>query len=728
MKFKNTKQYDSSDCGAACLHMITEYYKQNYSFLDIREMLYISKLGVSLFSISQSAEKLGFKTIKVQLSIESLVKHQPFPCILYVDNNHYVVLYKIEKKYFGKKTIFHIADPAYGNIKLNKSEFGSLWLFNGNGLGVALLLTPVQSVLVNSNDKLNFSKILFKYYYPFKKYYFQLILGLIALSFLTFVLPFLSKSIVDVGIANKSLKLVFVIFCAQVLLVLAQQGLNIVRTWLLLHINVQISINIISDFLTKLMRIPVKFFIGKSEGDFMQRIQDHSIIEDLLTNGLLNAFFSVVTLIVFSSVLIMFNVSFFIIFFIGSLISFVWVTLFINKRRKLNYIRFRRNKENQNNILEILHGMEEIKLNNNDIQKKWEWERIQLKLFRLNIQNLKLEQIQSIGNFTITQIKNTYILFLTASEVVNNEITIGTMMSISFIIGLLNAPIDQLVSFFRSSQDALLSLERLSEINNIKDEYTYSINSKVENIDPVETKNIVLKNVSFSYEGISSNLILNNLNISFYAGKTTAIVGPSGCGKTTLMKLLLGYYPPLSGKIFIGDTPLEQIDIRYWRDNIGSVLQEGFIFSDSIKNNIIMKNEFNDNNLKYALEISNCNEFVNKLPFGVNTKVGKNGLNLSVGQRQRILIARAVYKNPKIIIFDEATSSLDAKNEFEITQKLQHFLNGRTTIIIAHRLSTVKNANNILVINNGEIVESGNHDSLITSKGYYYKLINNQLV
>ena len=691
-------------------------------------MIYISSYGVSLYSISQTAERMGFHTLKMKLTLESLIKYNPCPCILFVDNNHYVVLYKIKKSKLSGKTSFCISDPAFGNITLNIDNFSTLWLTHQDNMGVALILSHEDEVhhQTEGKAKTGFTAILAKYYLPFKKYYALILLGLFALSCITFVLPFLFKSIVDIGIASRSLRIIFLIFCAQIVLLFAQQGLNIIRSWLLLHINIQISIRIISDFLTKLMRIPVKFYLGKSEGDFMQRIQDHAVVEGMLTKGLLDVVFSFVTMTVFSIVLIMYHVSFFVIFLAGSTLSFLWIALFTEKRKKINYIRFKRSRECQNNVFEILHGIEEIKINNDDLAKKWQWQRSQLKLFDLNVKSLKLEQIQSIGNFTISQIKDMCILFLAAKDVITDSSTLGTMISISFIIGLLNSPIEQLVSFFRSFQDAKLSMERLLEVNDLKDEEETSSEKKL-CPSGLDKKDIVLNHLSFSYEGVTSSLVLKDLNMTFKAGKVTAIVGASGCGKTTLMKLLLRYYTPLAGEISLSTIPLNDISIHFWRDQVGSVLQEGFLFSDSIENNIILKNESNSQRLEYALQVSNSLEFIKRLPFGVHTKIGKDGLTLSAGQKQRLLIARAIYKDPKILIFDEATSSLDAKNEYEISEQLQSFFHERTTIIIAHRLSTVKKAHKIVVIGDGKVIESGTHDSLLLNKGAYYHLINKQL-
>lgn len=728
MNIKLIRQLDVADCGAACLQMIAGYYGKQINLISIKEKIYVSKCGVSLLNVARGAEAIGFRTTKVKLSLSFLNKSKPLPCIIHINDEHFVVLYKIKINRFNHKAYYYIADPAYGKIKMSKEEFTSSWLVEK--MGVALLLTPNQEELLKNDttvDRTHLSsfKTLLNYFISFKKYIFQIAIGLLGASLISFVLPFLTQVIVDEGIANKNVGFIFLILLAQIVLLFGQLIINFIRNWLLLHINVRISINIISDFLSKLMRIPIKFFDAKSQGDIIQRISDHSVIERFLTDGLLNSIFSIFNILIFSVILGIYGIDYLSIFWTGSALSLFWIWIFNKKRKKVNYIRFQRSRESQDSMFEILNGMSEIKLNNNDLQRRWEWEKTQARLFKLNLLNLKLEQIQNISNTTLNQLKNTIIIFLAANAVINGNMSIGMMMSISYIIGALNSPVEQLSAFIQSMQDAKLSMERLTELQYVDDEYSTSNNSA----RLIDNKiNIEFKNMSFSYDGNLQKTILNSLNMIIEEGKTVAFVGASGCGKTTLIKLLLGYYPPLSGEILINGKSIKEISLREWREKIGCVMQDGYIFSDSLLNNIIMKNQVDYERLNYALQISNCEEFVSNLPFGINTKIGPSGMNLSAGQKQRILIARAVYKNPDIIIFDEATSALDAKNESDISSKLQSFFSKRTAIIIAHRLSTVKNADIIYVLDKGRIVEAGKHNELIALKGHYFNLVQNQLV
>lgn len=725
MKMELTRQLDIADCGAACLQMIARYYNRIYSLISIKDKIHVSRYGVSMLSVARGAESLGFHAINAKLSLDFLKRNRPLPCIIHINDEHFVVLYKIKKKPFSKKCYYYLADPAYGFTKLDEAEFSRSWII-GN-VGVAMILTPYENIKIRENEKEDHGrvKVLLKYFLSFRKYFLQLIIGLLGASIISFILPFLTQAIVDEGIANKNINFIGLVLAAQISLLLGQLIINFIRSWLLLHINVRISINIISDFLSKLMRIPIKFFDAKSQGDIVQRIYDHSVVERFLTNGMLNTIFSVLNVIVFSVILGIYGLEYLLLFWIGSVSSLLWTWAFNKKRKQINYIRFQRNRENQDSMFEILNGMTEIKLNNNDLQRRWEWEKTQARLFKLNLSNLKLEQIQNFGNFFINQLKNVVILFFVARYVINGDMTIGMMMSVSYIVGALNGPLEQLSSFIQSMQDAKLSLSRLTELHTVKDEYE---NIKEANNQVIDfSSDIVLKNLSFSYDGLDTKPILKSIDMTIKGGKTTAIVGASGCGKTTLIKLILNYYQPVSGNILVGNNSINDIHLREWRDRIGCVLQEGYIFSDTVINNIVMKNQVNEEWLKYAIHISNCEDFIFNLPFGLNTKIGSSGLNLSAGQKQRILIARAVYKNPEIIIFDEATSALDAKNESEISANLQEFFKNRTAIIIAHRLSTVRNADNIFVIDNGNIIENGNHTSLVKQRGFYYSLIQNQL-
>lgn len=723
-KIKFCRQLDVADCGAACLKMILSFYGHETSLMTIKDIIYVGNCGVSLLNIAKGAESLGLKTISLRLTLRYLKQHRPFPCIIHINNGHFVVLYKIKRTLRGKYK-YYIADPAYGKIVIDENEFINIWA--QNGYGIVLLMTPGSSwerASVTVNKTSNKAKEVFlSYFFSSRKFFVPILLGLLITTIIGICLPFFMQLIVDHGINKKDVSFILNILIAQIIILTSQMVVNYARNLMLVHINMRIGTHIISDFLSKLMRIPIRFFDAKSQGDIMQRIHDHSCIEDFLTEKMLSALFSIFNIIVFSIILCYYNINYFIIFIIGSIISIIWITLFNHKRKQINYIRFQRNREYQDSIYEILHGMPEIKLNNNDLERRWDWEHTQAKLFRLNLKNLKLEQIQNSGEFLIDQLKNTIIIFFAANSVINGNITIGMLMSISFIMGALNAPFNQIVLLVQSWQDAHLSLSRLIELHQIDDESSYR---KKHIID--EEISIELNNVYFSYNGMSDSYLLSDINIRVKNGERVALVGESGCGKTTIMKLLLGYYKSNKGEILINGENIDNISLQEWRDKVGCVLQDGYIFSDTIKNNITMRKQFDETLFQLAINISNSRSFIDSLPLKELTRIGKSGMNLSVGQKQRILIARAIYKNPQVLFFDEATSALDSLNEFQISQKLDSFMKNRTSVIIAHRLSTVKSADRIYVLKSGKIIEEGTHEQLISNKGYYYNLIEKQLM
>jgi ATP-binding cassette subfamily B protein len=544
-------------------------------------------------------------------------------------------------------------------------------------------------------------------------------------SLIQLIFPFLTQAIVDIGISNEDLSFITLVLIAMLVLVISQTSVEFIRGWILLHVTTRVNISLISDFLIKLMRLPVKFFDTKLVGDLLQRIGDHTRIENFLAVSSLNILFSLFTLVVFAIVLAYYSMTIFLIFIIGSALYAAWVLLFMKKRREVDFKRFAQQADNQSNLIQIITGMEEIKLNNCEKQKRWEWEKIQSKLFRVNIQGLAINQYQQAGAVFFNQIKNVLIIFVAAESVVNGSMSLGMMMAVQFIIGQLNSPIEQMIQFFRSAQDAKISLERLGEIHLNEDEESPD-DARVSTLP--EKKNIDLKNLSFQYEGPHSSMVINNVDIHIPANKVTAIVGPSGSGKTTLVKLMLGFYPPVKGEIRIGDTNLINISNKTWRQHCGAVMQDGFIFSDTIANNISVSDEYPDKDkLLRAVKIANIQEFIESLPLSYNTRVGLEGVGLSQGQKQRLLIARAIYKNPEFLFFDEATNALDANNEKAIMENLEQFYEGKTVIIVAHRLSTVKNADQIIVIEQGKVVETGTHEELTKKKGAYYLLVKNQL-
>jgi ATP-binding cassette subfamily B protein len=720
------------DCGPACLSMITSVYKKKYPIDFLRKNSFITRDGVSLMGISEAAETIGIECLSVKLTIQKLYEEKHLlPCILHWNQNHFVVLKKITKSFIGNNYYFHIADPAHGFIKLNEENFKKSWLSDGNK-GVALLLETTEKFYELNppeEDKLSI-KYLFHYLKPYKKQLAFMFLFLLMGSGLTLIFPFLTEQLIDKGVNGKDLGYISYILMAQLAVFLGSLTIGVFRNWLMLYVGTHLSITIISDFLNKMLKLPIQFFDTKLMGDFQQRIQDNDRIEDFLTSQSLTTFFSIITFSVFFGVLWYYDVKILIAYLSLTIISISWSFYWLKKRKILDYFRFQQRSENQESIYEMLNGVTEMKLNQLEDYKINEWQKIQQKLFKLNTRVLRLDQIQLSGFEFLNQLKNILVTFLAATYVVKGEMTLGMLLSISYIIGQMNSPVNQLVSFFRSLQDAKLSLERLNEVQNHEPEENESLQS----LTPLSfgeglgERTINIKNLSYQYEGPKSPFVLKNINISIPEGKVTAIVGASGSGKTTLMKLLLRFYDPIEGKIFYEDKDITTISPNSIRENTGVVMQDGYIFSDTIERNIATGEvNINKEKLQNAIKIANIEEFIKNLPLGFNTKIGASGNGISGGQKQRLLIARAVYKNPHYLFFDEATSALDAENEKVIHDNLQQFFKGKTVLIIAHRLSTVKNADQIIVLKNGEIVEIGNHQQLVQNKSEYFNLVKNQL-
>ncbi|HCT29362.1 MAG TPA: ABC transporter ATP-binding protein [Bacteroidales bacterium] len=728
MAFPHYHQPDAMDCGPTCLRIVARYYGKFYNIQTLRERSYITREGVSLLGTSRAAESIGFRTMGVKIGFEQLINEAPLPTIVHWNQSHFLVVYKISGKK-GKEKV-HVSDPAGGLIEFTREEFIRCWastVEEGEKRGVALLLETTPDFYSTPDEKPNKKSFgfLFSYLRPYKKLILQLLLGLILGSLLQLIFPFLTQSIVDKGIGNRNIGFIYLVLIAQLVLILSRVSVEFIRGWILLHLGTRINISLISDFLVKLMRLPMQYFDSKLIGDLMQRIGDNKRIETFLTSTTLTVMFSLVNLVIFGAVLLFYNWLIFTIFMAGSTVYTLWVWLFMKKREELDYRRFAQMSANQSNVIQLIQGMQEIKLNGCEQQKRWEWERIQAKLFKVSVKGLALSQYQQSGAVLINEVKNIFITVIAAKSVVDGDMTLGMMLAVQYIIGQLNSPIDQLISFFNLTQDAKISLDRLGEIHLRKDEE--DINDSKQN-DISENKNIEITNLSFNYEGPDSELVLNDINISIPAGKQTAIVGTSGSGKTTLVKLLLGFYPPAKGEIRLGENSITSFSIRSWREQCGVVMQDGFIFSDTIANNIAPGVDTIDKNkLLHAAKVANIAEFIDSLPLGYNTKIGGEGHGLSQGQKQRILIARSVYKNPKYIFFDEATNALDANNEKVILENLQDFFKGRTVIVVAHRLSTVKNADQIIVLEKGNIVEVGTHAELSKMKGAYYTLVKNQL-
>ncbi|MBN1598340.1 MAG: peptidase domain-containing ABC transporter [Bacteroidales bacterium] len=723
-KFPHYRQLDEMDCGPTCLRIISRFYKHNISLQKLRSLCETTRLGTSLKSLSDAAEKIGFRTLGVTINFDKLKKEAPLPCIVHWNQNHFVVLYK-----FLKDKVC-ISDPAHGLIEYNFEEFVRNWTGNGTATtdnGITLLFEPTPKLKEKECEDINNSKgfsFIYKYLFRYKKFLIQLLIGLFAGSVLQLIFPFLTQSVVDIGIQNSDLNFIYLILIAQLLLFIGRTSIELIRSWILLHLGMRINISIISDFFIKLMNLPISFFDTKLTGDIMQRINDHHRIKNLLTNTTLNILFSLINLIVFGGVLAWYNYKIFLVFIICSILYFVWIILFLKKRKEIDYKRFEQMSAEQSKVIELINGMQEIKLHNAEKQKRWDWEHLKVRLYKIEIKSLSLEQFQTIGSGFINEIKNIIISFLSAKLVLSGNITLGMMMSINYIIGQLNSPVQQFLGFIHTIQDAGIALERLSEIHH-KEEEEPAKAVKINNISL--DGDIVMNNIDFRYIG-GKDKVISNLNLVIPRNKITAIVGASGSGKTTLMKLLLRFYEPGKGEIKIMNTQLSNISQTLWRRHCGIVMQEGYIFNETITENITLGDDYiNQELLIKASKIANITDFVEKLPMGYNTKIGIEGLGISTGQKQRILIARAVYKDPSFIFFDEATSALDARNERLIMENLKNFFESRTVIIIAHRLSTVRNADQIIVLDKGNIIEKGTHAELVDLKGIYFNLVKNQL-
>ena len=723
-QFPYIDQLDTSDCGPACLAMVATHYGKSYTLDNLREKSSITRKGVSMLGISDAAESIGFRTLGVKLTYAQLMKEAILPCIAHWQQRHFIVVYKVEKNRVW------VADPAHGLVKYTRREFMQGWAqdeADGKEQGLCLLLETTPAFYSREDGKSDRSRFsfLFKYLRPYRKFIVQLFIGLLLGSILQLIFPFLTQAIVDKGIGNHDLGFIYMVLIAQLTLFLSQTAVEFIRGWISLHISTRVNLSLISDFLIKLLKLSIGFFDTKMIGDIMQRIRDHSRVESFLTGSMINIIFACVSLVVFSIVLALYHVPILIVFLIGSMAYAGWVILFWKKRRDIDFKRFSLLSENQSNLYQLITGIQEIKLNNCERRKRWEWERIQARLFKTSVKGLSLNQMQTAGSSFINQLKNILISFISAKAVIDGHMTLGMMMAVQYIIGQLNAPIQQLINLSHSAQDAKISLERLSEIHGMPDEE--SVDKPGTHHLP-EDRSISAENLSFQYEGPHSEFVLKNLDITIPARKVTAIVGVSGSGKTTLVKLMLGFYPPTEGKIRIGNLNLRDISPSRWREACGVVMQEGFIFSDSIARNIALSDEIIDRDrLLHAARMANIETFIEQLPLGFNTEIGMEGHGLSQGQKQRILIARSIYKDPEFIFFDEATNSLDANNERTIVKNLEKFFEGRTVVIVAHRLSTVKNADQIVVLDKGMIVESGTHKELVSRRSAYYRLVKDQL-
>lgn len=726
--FKVERQHDCMQCGIACLQMICNYYGKEYSLDCLSKICFATTEGVSMLGISETATSLGFHVVNVKCTVKTLTEVS-LPSILHWNQNHFVVLYRVKNE---KK--FYIADPGKGLVTYSLEEFKKHWIStnsNGQDKGIAMFLETTPTFFTHQmEDKKKISgkrsfHFLFGYVKKYRKYFGQVILGLIVGSLSQLVLPFLTQSIVDVGIKNQDIGFVWLILLGQLMLTISRTAIDFIRRWLLLHISLRINISLVSDFFIKLLKLPMSFFDTKLMGDLMQRMNDHSRVNNFLTQQTLNITFAMLTFVVFSVVLFFYNKLVFAIFLLGSILYGVWMTLFLKRRKLLDYELFEQQAINNNKTYEFITTIQESKLQDCEQRRRWEWEDTQAELFGVQMKSLKLQQTQEAGSIFINEVKNIIITVVAATAVIHGQMTLGMMLAVQYIIGQLNSPVEQLMNFFYSLQDVKISLERINEIHQMDDE-----NGKEGLLTSIEDKNegIDIKNIMFKYDPHALRKTIDDVNIHIPQSKVTAIVGASGRGKTTLIRLMLGYYPVLEGTINIGNTDINKLNKKWWRRQCGVVMQDGVIFSESIARNIAVDDgDIDKERLLKAAEIACIKDYIMALPLKFNTKIGRDGVGLSQGQKQRILIARAVYKNPDYIFLDEATNSLDANNERSIVENLDMFYKGKTVVIVAHRLSTVKNADQIVVIDHGKVVEEGNHESLTAKRGAYYNLVKNQL-
>lgn len=717
------KQHDSMDCGATCLRMVARHHGRFYSLEYLREITFIGKDGVALIDISDAAEKIGMNTLAAKVGWDRLVDGLPLPFIAHWRQQHFVVVYEITPQYV------RVADPAAGKVKLTKAEFLDGWasdVIEGEKHGIILLLETTPEFYEREGDKVDKSgfRFLFTYLKKYRRLLVQLVVGLLLTSLLQLVFPFLTQTIVDVGINNKDVGLIKLVLLGQVVLFMSYTSVEFIRGWIMLNIGTRVNISLVSDFLIKLMKLPPRFFDSKLTGDLLQRINDNHRVEQFLTSSVLSTSFSLINFVIFGFVLYFYNPTIFYVYLFFTVFYIVWIFLFLSKRKELDYKRFDQMAENQSNLIQLISGMNEIKLHNAEKQKRWQWERIQAKLYRVSIRYLALEQWQRAGASFFNELKNILITFIAAKAVTEGTLSIGGMVAIEYIIGQLNSPLEQMVHFIQMAQDAKISLERLNEIHSKEDE-----DGKTERLNVLpENGDLFLENVSFQYGSHHSPMVLKEMSLKIPRGQTLAVVGASGSGKTTILKLLLNFYQPTEGFVKVADVSLNSIQNRVWRERCGVVMQEGYIFNETIAKNIALGDEHIDKKkLLQAVKVANIQGHIESLPLGYNTKIGDDGVGLSQGQKQRLLIARAVYKNPEYIFFDEATNALDAYNELIIMDNLKEFFVGKTVVIVAHRLSTVKHADNIIVLEKGEIIESGNHDELTRQRGAYYSLVKNQL-
>ncbi len=726
--FPFIKQRNAMDCGPTCIKIIAKHHGQEIPTEALNTFARLDKNGTSLLGISEGAKMIGLNSMGIEVDYERMKREVPLPCIAHWRGNHFIVIYRISRN------SIYVSDPAVGLLKYKKEEFIDGWVkptlegMEPSTKGHLLVLEPMSKFFsINQNVKLKDNGVDFgiawKYIVRYKSLGIQILASLLVISFLQLLFPFFTQTVIDVGIKNHDLHFVYLILAAQIMLFIGRMGINLIKDWLILHFGSRISMSMLSDFFIKLMKLPISYFDRKRAGDIMQLLGDHGRIQTFLTSTSINSLLSIVNLFIFGAVLAVYSWKIIAVFVIGSTIYLLWIFIWLKKRKAIDYKRFGQLANDKGVLMELINGMQEIKLNNAENQKRWDWENVQANLFQLRVHSLSLSQIQQSGALFINELKDIIITILSASLVIQGDITLGMLLAVSYITGSLNGPISQLSGVVLAGQDARISLNRLNEIHKIEDEEP--VGRKFIK-DLPKSEDILFENVCFSYN--QTDNVLEQLNLRIPKGKITALVGASGCGKTTFIKLLLKIYEPTAGKIQYGKIDLSEVSAKAWRAKCGVVMQEGYIFTDTIANNIAIGEEnIDQERLKHSAFLANINEFIESLPLGYHTRIGNDGMGISTGQKQRIRIARAIYKQPDIFFMDEATSSLDASNEREIGEKISSYVGGKTVIIAAHRLSTIKQADQILVMDKGLIVEVGNHEELIRKQGFYQKLFEEQI-
>ena len=778
-KFTHYQQLDIMDCGPTCLRMVAKHYGRHFTAQSLRERAQIGKNGVSLLGIAEAAEGIGFRSLGVKISFEKLAREAPLPCVVHWQQNHFVVVYGIKgaggqrmnsirggfrgpgdaeallgapmpafdfaaeaeivfpvrepspskKSPSVRRGTVYVADPSRGLVAYTAEEFCQGWLAARTGPqseGTALLLEPTPTFYEQDDEQAasyGFGRVL-RYVGQYKSLLGQLAVGLAVGSGLQLLMPLLTQSVVDVGVNTQNVPFIYLVLGAQLMLMAGRLSVEFIQSWLLLHVSTRVNLSILSDFLIKLMRLPLSFFDTKRFGDIMQRVGDHHRIEAFVTGQALSLPFALVNIVVISVVVALYSLPIFGVYVAANLLYAGWIMLFLRHRRQLDTKRFDLAAQNQSSLVQLIQGMQEIKLAGAERHNRWAWERLQARLFRWQMKSLSLGQYQQVGAFVINDGKNILITCLAAQAVINGQMTLGAMLAMQQLIGQLNGPVSQLVGLSQSLQDAKISLERLNEIHTLPDEEP----AEQPRIQEIAAADLWVRQLSFRYPGAGNEPVLHGVDLHIPLGKTTAIVGMSGSGKTTLLKLLLKFYDPTQGEIRLGEAALRNVGHAAWRAQCGVVMQDGFIFSDTIARNVAVGAERIDaHKLDHAVRVANLREFVDGLPSGLHTKIGAEGTGISQGQRQRILIARAVYKDPQFIFFDEATNALDATNEAVIMKNLAEFFRGRTVVIVAHRLSTVCHADQIVVLDKGALTEAGTHVELVAQRGAYWQLVKNQL-